>query len=74
MKAQDIIETVMEIEKVTQKELAEELGLTQQAVSKFKNGKGSLRVDTFVKILNKMGYTVVVRRNGIGKAAEWEVE
>jgi transcriptional regulator with XRE-family HTH domain len=74
MKAQDIINTVMETEKVTQKDLAAELGLTQQAVSKFKNGKGSLRVDTFVKILNKMGYTVVVRRTGIGKAVEWEVE
>lgn len=74
MKAQDIINTVMETEKVTQKELAKGLGLTQQAVSKFKNGKGSLRVDTFVKILNKMGYTVVVRRTGIGKAVEWEVE
>lgn len=74
MKAQDIINTVMETEKVTQKELAEGLGLTQQAVSKFKNGKGSLRVDTFIKILNKMGYTVVVRRTGIGKAVEWEVE
>lgn len=74
MKAQDIIKNAMESEKVTQEALANALGVSQQAVSKTVKGKNSLRVDTFIKILNKMGYTVVVRRTGIGKAVEWEVE
>lgn len=74
MKAQKIIKTAMETENVTQEALAQALGLSQQAVSKTINGKGSLRVDTFIKILEKMGYTVVVRRSGIGKSVEWEVE
>lgn len=74
MKAQEVIKNAMETEKVTQEALANALGLSQQAVSKTINGKGSMRVDTFIKILEKMGYTVVVRRSGIGKGTEWEVE
>lgn len=74
MKAQDIITNAMKAENVTQKELATALGFeSQQAIGNILTRNKSIKVDAFVKMLNKMGYKVVVRKN-IGKSEEWEVE
>ena len=74
MKAQDIITTAMKAGNITQKELATALGFkSQQAIGNIVTRNNSIKVDTFVKMLNEMGYKVVVRKS-IGKSEEWEVE
>lgn len=74
MKAQEIITTAMKAGNVTQKELATALGFeSQQAIGNIVTRNKSIKVDTFVKMLNEMGYKVIVRKS-IGKSEEWEVE
>lgn len=74
MEAKKIIRRAMEINKVTQKELADVLGMnSQQALGRILTHEGSMRLDNFIKILEVMGYDVVVRRK-IGKSEEWKVE
>lgn len=47
---------------VSQKKLAEKMGLkTQQAVFNMLNAKNGMRVDNFVRMMNVLGYDVVVR-------------
>lgn len=47
---------------VSQKKLAEKMGLkTQQAVFNMLNAKNGMRTDNFVKMMNLLGYDVVVR-------------
>lgn len=47
---------------ISQKRLAEKMGLkTQQAVFNLLKAKNGMRVDNFVKMMNLLGYDVVVR-------------
>lgn len=73
MKAQDIIDTIMKEDGVTQAEFAKELGFkSQQAVSNLLTRNKSIKVDAFVKMINKLGYKVVICKD-MGKP-KWEVE
>ena len=74
MEAKKIIRNAMESGKVTQKEISAALGMkSQQAFGRILNHEGSMRLENFVKILEVMGYEVVVRKK-IGKSEEWKVD
>lgn len=69
-----IIRAAMEAGNITQKELADTLGWAgQQAVGNMLTRKNSMRLDNFVKMLDVMGYDVVVKKK-IGSSDEWKVE
>lgn len=76
MKSKDILEKVMKDEKVTQKELAQALGLgSQQAVGNLLKREGSVRLDRFVEMMNIMGYEIIVRKKKtIGEVEEMAIE
>ena len=47
---------------ISQKKLAEKIGAkSQQLVFNMLNAKNGMRVDNFIKLMNAMGYDVVVR-------------
>ncbi len=74
MKAKDIIKKAMSADKITQKELAEAIGLkSQQAVGSLLNRENGMRLDGFLKMLDVMGYEVVVRKK-LGASEEWKVD
>lgn len=74
MKAKDIIKKAMETDKITQKELAEAIGLkSQQAIGNLLVRENGMRLDGFLKMLDVMGYEVVVRKK-LGETEEWKVE
>lgn len=69
-----IIRDAMAADGITQKELADALGLVgQQSIGNMLNRKNSMRLDNFVKMLDAMGYAVVVRKK-LGESEEWKVE
>lgn len=73
MKANEIIGKAMAEGKITQRELAEALGLkSAQAVGNILYRSSSPLVNKFVKILDIMGYEVIVRKK-IGETEEWKV-
>ena len=62
MNAKEIIDAARNADKITQKELADALGMcSQQAVGNMLTRKNGMRVDNFVKMMEVMGYDVVVR-------------
>ena len=74
MNEKEIIKTAMAADGITQKELAEALGWSsQQSVGNMLTRKNSMRLDNFVKMLNEMGYEVVVRKK-LGVSDEWKVD
>ena len=74
MKPNEIISKAMTAGKVTQRELAEAIGLkSAQAIGNILYRSSSPRVDNFVKILDAMGYEVIVRKK-IGETEEWKVD
>lgn len=74
MKANKIIGDAMTAGKVTQKALAEAMGLkSAQAVGNILYRENSVRVSSFVKMLDIMGYEVIVRKK-IGETEEWKVD
>lgn len=69
-----IIRDAMAADGITQKELADALGLVgQQSIGNMLTRKNSMRLDNFVKMLDAMGYSVVVRKK-LGESEEWKVE
>lgn len=75
MKPQEILKEAMTAEKVTQKAMADAMDLkSPQAIGNILYRENSVRVNSFVKMLNLMGYEVVVRKAGIGEREEWKVE
>lgn len=74
MTEQSIIRSAMEIRGFNQTMLAKSAGLKRQSnVSELLRGR-SLRVDNFVKLLDAMGFDVVVRdRNSSNKTNTWTV-
>lgn len=74
MNEKEIIRAAMAAGNITQKELAEELGMVgQQSIGNMLSRKNSMRLDNFVKMLNAMGYDVVVKKK-LGASEEWKVE
>ena len=74
MKAKDIIAEAMKKDKITQRELAEAMGLkSPQAIGNILYRESSVRVSSFVKMLDIMGYEMVVRKK-IGETEEWKVD
>lgn len=60
--AGQIARDVLDATGISQKKLAEKMGLkTQQAVFNLLKAKNGMRVDNFVKMMNLLGYDVVVR-------------
>lgn len=75
MNEKDIITLAMKSCGWNQQVLAENCGYkSQSAISNKVNGK-SLRVDTFVKILNTMGYEVIVKsKSSNSNKNQWKIE
>lgn len=63
MKSNDVVRSVMSADGITQANLAAKLGYkTQSGVGNALSRENGMRVDVFVKMMNAMGYDVVVRR------------
>ena len=63
MKSNEVVRTVMSADGITQMELANKLGYkTQSGVGNALSRENGMRVDVFIKMMNAMGYDVVVRR------------
>lgn len=63
MKSNEVVRAVMSADGITQAELANKLGYkTQSGVGNALSRENGMRVDVFVKMMNAMGYDVVVRR------------
>ena len=74
MNAKEIIKVAMSADKITQKELAEAVGLkSQQAIGNMLLREYGMRLDSFLKMLDVMGYEVVVRKK-LGESEEWKVD
>lgn len=63
MKSNEVVRSVMSADGITQTELANKLGYkTQSGVGNALSRENGMRVDVFVKMMNAMGYDVIVRR------------
>lgn len=63
MKSNEVVRAVMNSDGITQANLAAKLGYkTQSGVGNALSRENGMRVDVFVKMMNAMGYDVVVRR------------
>lgn len=63
MKSNEVVRAVMSADGITQANLAAKLGYkTQSGVGNALSRENGMRVDVFVKMMNAMGYDVVVRR------------
>lgn len=63
MKSNEAVRTVMANDGITQANLAAKMGYkTQSGVGNALSRENGMRVDVFVKMMNAMGYDVVVRR------------
>lgn len=63
MKSNEAVRSVMSADGITQANLAAKLGYkTQSGVGNALSRENGMRVDVFVKMMNAMGYDVVVRR------------
>lgn len=63
MKSNEVVRTAMSADGMTQANLAAKLGYkTQSGIGNALSRENGMRVDVFVKMMNAMGYDVVVRR------------
>jgi predicted XRE-type DNA-binding protein len=61
--AATLVKQLLEIENVSQKELADKMGCVRQNVSQSLNrGSSNMRYDTFKRMVDTLGYEVVVRK------------
>ena len=75
MKASDIVRTILEDLGMSQKKLATKIGLkTQQGVFRILNAKQGMRIDNFIKIMNVLGYDVMVKNRVTDETIIVEVE
>lgn len=74
MNEKEIIRAAMAVRGYNQTMLAEQAGLKRQTnVSEMLRSR-SVRVDNFVKLMNAMGFDVIVKdRNGSNKENTWKV-
>lgn len=74
MNASEIVKKAMKADGITQKELAAALDLSsQQSIGNMLARRNGMRIDNFVKMMDKMGYEIVVRKK-LGLSDEWKVE
>lgn len=62
-KEEEIIEAVIasrKEKKLTQKQLGELSGIKQPAIARIENHANSPQIDTLIKILNSLGYTIQI--------------
>ena len=75
MKASEIVRTILEDLGMSQKKLATKIGLkTQQGVFRILNAKQGMRIDNFIKIMNVLGYDVMVKNRVTDETIIVEVE
>ena len=59
---QGAVKSVYEATDISQKKLADKIGAkSQQAVYNMMNAKNGMRADNLVKLMNAMGYDVLIR-------------
>lgn len=74
MKNTDIITAAMDCRGISQTELAGKVGYARpSSINDMLKRKGGPRVDNFVKVLNALGYDVIVRDQYNSKQ-EWKVD
>ena len=74
MKETKIIREALKSCNWTQKTLAEKMGYTDQACVASRLAGNSMRVDTFVKMLEVMGYEVIVKSASSAQSKDaWKV-
>lgn len=75
MKAADIVRQGMATIGMSQKKMAEKMGLkVQQGVFNMLNAKLGMRVDNFVKMMDILGYDVIVKHRATDETITVEVE
>lgn len=75
MRAADIVRQVLDSVGMSQKKLADKIGLkTQQSVFNILNAKQGMRIDNFVKMMNVLGYDVMVKNRVTDEEIKVEVE
>lgn len=57
----DIVRTILREEHITQKQLADKLGVTKQMVSKILKQE-DMRINTVVRILHAVGYEFIIEK------------
>ena len=63
MKSNEVVRAAMAADGISQTNLAAKLGYKHQSsVGNAVNRENGMRVDVFVKMMNAMGYDVIVRR------------
>jgi antitoxin component HigA of HigAB toxin-antitoxin module len=63
MKSNEVVRAAMSADGMTQANLAAKMGYkTQSGIGNALSRENGMRVDVFVKMMNAMGYDVVVRR------------
>lgn len=63
MKSNEAVRAVMSADGITQTNLAAKMGYkTQSGIGNALSRENGMRVDVFVKMMNAMGYDVIVRR------------
>lgn len=74
MKNTDIISTAMSERSMSQSELAAKLGYARpSSINDMLRRKSGPRVDSFVKVMNALGYDVIVR-DQFNSKCEWKVD
>lgn len=74
MRAADIIRQVLANKGLSQKKLATKMGLkTQQSIFNILNAKQGMRIDNFIKMMNILGYDVIVKDRVNDEIIEVEV-
>ena len=62
-KCDELLDQLVEIRKskgLTQKELAETCGVSQSVIGRFEAHLRTPQIDTFIKIIEKLGYTLEI--------------
>ena len=70
MNAKEIITTAMKQSGLNQTQMASMIGMNNQSGFSMALGRADLKVGFFVKVLNAMGYEVVVKKRSRGRKEE----
>lgn len=70
MKAKDIIKQAMKETRVTQEQLKDRMGLTNQSVISMRINSDNPTVGTVIEILDELGYELVIQPKKRGRRPE----
>ena len=74
MTGKEIVKEILHLREWSQSKLAEDIGKSQTNITGYLNrGKNEMRLDVFVKMVEAMGYEVIVR-DKLGFSGKWRVE